>query len=79
MRTPAQLTILAEQTKAIYDRAAKADSDLYGCSVLDLVADNLTEVNLRDLMDAIVISGIYEVANNRIRKQIRRYSMDLND
>lgn len=67
------LVDLAKQCADIFDRCAARDADLFGCSLLDLCADNIADASLADLRAAIVISGIYSRANYRIQKQIAGY------
>jgi hypothetical protein len=68
------LVNLADECRRVYDRAVvDIGSDLGGYSVLDLCADNIPHQPLRLLQDAIVVSGIYANANERIRKQIAAY------
>lgn len=70
---PETLMQLAAQCGKIYDTAAKEHADLWGCSVLDLLADNIPEASLADLKSAIIVAGIYPRANDRIKAQIAGY------
>lgn len=70
---PFLLMDVAKRCAEVYDGCAKEDADLFGCSLLDLCADNITDVSLSDLKAAIVVSGIYSRANERIRRQIASY------
>lgn len=71
---PYQLMDVARKCRECFDRAVHAiGPDLCGHSVLDLCADNLTDVPLQDLKAAIVCSGIYAQANARIQREIAAY------
>lgn len=70
---PRLLIDVAKRCRGVYDKCAEQSSDLFGCSVLDLCADQLPDVPLADLKAAIVIAGIEAVANERIKKQIWQY------
>lgn len=67
------LMSIAEECRRVYDACVSANADLFGGSLLDLLADNLPDVPLRTLVDAIVVSGIYAVANDRVKKSIADY------
>lgn len=67
------LVQLAERVRALYDRAAADDPDLWGGSLLDLVADNIREASMSDLKAAIIVSGIYSRVNERLQRQIATY------
>lgn len=69
---PRLLIEIAHEVSAIYRTVSAEDPDLFGYSLLDLMADKLPKVSLGDLKTAIVVSGIYARANTRIREQIRR-------
>ena len=71
---PRLLIDIAADCRKIYDDCALASPDLFGGSVLDLCADNLSDIPLDTLKDAIVISGIAGVCNARIAGQIARYA-----
>ena len=71
---PETLISVAQQVRFIWKRVSAEDPDLYGGSLLDLMADNITQVSLEDLKAAIVVSGIYREANPRIRHQIASYN-----
>jgi hypothetical protein len=75
---PRKLVDIAKECRRIYDDCAREDPDLFGFSVLDLMADNLSCVSLSDLKSAIIISGIWAHANQRIRTQIDRYGLGEN-
>lgn len=70
---PKKLDEIAVQVRQVFETAAALDPDLFGHSLLDLVADNITDVSLHDLQCAIVTAGIYSVANDRIKAQIAGY------
>jgi hypothetical protein len=56
---PIKLIDIAQQCRGIVLRARRAlGEDLGGCSMLDLVADNITHVSLDDLRAALVIAGV---------------------
>lgn len=66
------LVDLAKQCRELYVKVSADNSDIYGCSVLDLMADNF-EASLADLKAAIIVAGIYPIANARIQAQIASY------
>lgn len=70
-------TDLAIRCRQVYDRAA-ADlgNDLRGFSVRDLCADQIPDVSLSDIEDAIIASGIGEVSSPRICGQILQYARE---
>lgn len=70
---PPLLIDLAKRCRDLYLEAAATDSDLYGLSVLDLMADNFRDASLADLKAAIIVAGIYPIANARIQAQIAGY------
>lgn len=70
---PITLIELARQCQAVYDRCAAIDPNLFGHSLLDLCADNITNASLADIRSAIVVAGIEVNANDRIKKQIAAY------
>lgn len=56
---PTQLTDIAAKCREIVLRAQEAlGPDLGGMSMLDLVADQITDLPLRTLEDALVIAGV---------------------
>ena len=56
---PMKLIDIAQQCRGIVLRARRAlGEDLGSCSMLDLVADNITHVSLSDLRAALVIAGV---------------------
>jgi hypothetical protein len=67
-----ELKQLATACRKLYDKTAKISPDLFGLGVLDLMADNL-QGSLSDLRIAIILSGIYDIANARIKRQISYY------
>lgn len=52
-----RLTDVAADVRAVIDRADAAGITLDDGNVIDLLADNIEHVSLRDLRDALVISG----------------------
>lgn len=70
---PPRLMEAAKAARTIYLAAAAVDSDLWGYSLLDLIADNIPAASLADLRAAIVAAGIYPIANARIQAQIAGY------
>lgn len=72
---PHLLMNIAFNCRHIYDAVAAIDPDLWGCSLLDLMADRMPHLPLSEIMSAIICSGIYSNANERIQKQIARYGM----
>lgn len=70
---PTQLMNLARQCRAAYDACVADDADLFGGSLLDLCANQIPRASLADLKAAIIVSGIYVNANERIRSQIAKY------
>lgn len=71
---PRLLIDIAKDCRQIYDACAIVSPDLFGGSVLDLCADQLSDIPLDTLKDAIIVSGIAGVANARIVSQINRYA-----
>lgn len=67
------LESIAHECMRVYTACTAENADLFGGSLLDLLADNLPDVPLRTLVDAIVVAGIYASANDRIRKAIAGY------
>jgi hypothetical protein len=67
------LSTVSKMVRRVWDRVVKEDADLFGGSVLDLMADNIDRVSLADLKAAIVVSGIFPEANARIQAQIASY------
>ena len=73
---PPLLVDLAKECRAVWERTSKADPDIFGGSILDLMADNITDASLLDLKSAILYAGIYAEANDRIRRQIAYFDCD---
>lgn len=67
------LESIAAECGRVYDRCAADNMNLFGGSLLDLLADNLPDVPLRTLVDAIVVSGIAGRCNGRVLDMIKRY------
>jgi hypothetical protein len=66
---------IAAECRNLYDKAViDLGPDLMGSSVLDLCADNMPEESLRCLQDAITVSGIPAICNERLRQQIAKYA-----
>ena len=70
---PLNLLETAEWCKDVYDNCVIDDINLFGHSLLDLCADNIPDVPLSLLEDAIIVAGIYSSANERIKKEIANY------
>jgi hypothetical protein len=64
---------LALAVRCIYDSAAVDDADLFGYSLLDLVADQLPRVSLADLRSAIIVAGLHAIVNTRLQAEIAKY------
>jgi hypothetical protein len=64
---------VAKEVRRIYLGCSLVDRDLWGLSLLDLMADNISDVSLADLKAAIVAAGIYPIANDRIQSEIATY------
>jgi len=60
---------LAADCLKVFEKAAAANSDLWGYSVLDLMCDNFDN-SVSDLKKALKLSGIKNIANHRIVRQI---------
>jgi hypothetical protein len=73
---PPLLVDLAKECRVVWERTSKADPDIFGGSILDLMADNITDASLLDLKSAILYAGIYAEANDRIRRQIAYFDCD---
>ena len=73
---PLDLMSVARECRRVYDACASESPDLFGGSLLDLLADNIEDVPLDTLIDAIAVSGIYACTNDRIRKSIAKYERE---
>ena len=71
---PRLLTDIASECREVYEKCP--DKDLWGYSLLDLMADNV-DASLADLKSAIIVSGIYGICNARLKKQIDGYGLDI--
>lgn len=72
--TPRLLVDIARECREVFNRAAKdLGNDLRGFSLLDLCADNITDVSLADLKSAIIVAGLYLHVSPRIQRQIAAY------
>lgn len=74
MYNPQDLMSIAIECRRLFDDCARVSPDLFGCTVLDLCADRIPDVPLDTLKDAIVVSGIAGICNDRIKRQIAKYA-----
>lgn len=65
-----------ENVRLVFDRTAEHEPDLWGCGLLDLMADNVGG-SLDDIRRALVASTIGEVCNDRLRESLESYRREI--
>lgn len=75
---PSEFAFYVKKVEDTYLNAVCQDEDLWGLSILDLMADQYPNLYLDTLKELIVMSDISKIANSRHMTQIVGYARQLN-